>query len=263
LVEVKITYETLFDLLRRERSRSELQSLDKSFYADVVAYLKEKKGTLREDDGKVTTISKSEQEKIKIQIKNIQKILRELYEIREKKVINLAINRVRTESDLIDRSNLLTEELSLYNETCELISKYKVGVLDHVVRMELPVVEIKESDEDKFITDKKDKQDKYDANETRKDEYPDEKGKYQLHTEQDRNEPASKEQEHIFEQPQRPETTSATNEKLIRVRIMNDLPKFLGQDKNIYGPYKKDDLVELPASLTNILLKKGRAELLD
>ncbi len=263
MVEVKITYETLFDLLRRERSRSELQSLDKSFYTDVIEYLKEKKGTLREDDNTTTTISKSEQEKIKIQLKNIQKILRELYEIREKKVINLAMNRVRTESDLIDRSNLLTEELSLYNEACELLTKYKTGVLDQVLRAELPVVQIKESDEDKFIIDKKDRQDKYDANETRKDEYPDEKGKYSLTPEQDRNQIETKEQTRTVDSTQRYETTSATNEKLIRVRIMNDLPKFLGQDKNIYGPFKKDDLVELPASLTNILLKKGRAELLE
>jgi DNA replication initiation complex subunit (GINS family) len=42
MADVKITYETLFDLLRREKNRNELQQLDPSFYLDVVSYLKEK-----------------------------------------------------------------------------------------------------------------------------------------------------------------------------------------------------------------------------
>lgn len=248
MAEVKITYETLFDLLRREKSRSELQQLDSSFYQDVVAYLKEKKGTIRTEEHTLL-FSKAEQEKIKIQIQNIQKILKELYEIREKKVINLSVNKVRTESNLIDTSNLLPEEASLFNETCELLSKYKEEVMNRVIAMELPVIEMKQGIYTKQT---------YEKNEERSEfSYEDKKEK----------KPKIIEKESIFDSQPKKEEAKETNNtykdsKVIKVRVLNDLPKFMGQDKNIYGPYSKQEEVELPEDVTNILLKKGRVEVL-
>ena len=40
--EVTITYETLFELLRREKERNELQKLDDSFFPNILRYLKDK-----------------------------------------------------------------------------------------------------------------------------------------------------------------------------------------------------------------------------
>lgn len=37
---MKITYEFLFDLLRAEREKRYLQELDKTFYQDIVEYMK-------------------------------------------------------------------------------------------------------------------------------------------------------------------------------------------------------------------------------
>ena len=76
---ITITYETLFEILRREKDRLELQKLDISFYDDVISYIQEKKALL---DGKGQQQLFSEDEKIKTekQLINIRKILRELYE---------------------------------------------------------------------------------------------------------------------------------------------------------------------------------------
>ena len=41
-----ITYETLYEILRREKSRPELQELDDSFYRNLVKYIEEKKAIL-------------------------------------------------------------------------------------------------------------------------------------------------------------------------------------------------------------------------
>ncbi|MGV8162833.1 MAG: hypothetical protein ACP5N2_05885 [Candidatus Nanoarchaeia archaeon] len=246
MVEVKITYDTLFDLLRREKSRSELQQLDKTFYTDVISYIKEKRATLRDEDHHTLLFPKSEQEKIKIQIKNIQKIIRELYELREKKIINLAVNKVRTESNLIDTSSLLPEEIGLFNETCDVLSKYKSGLLNQVLRMEVPSIAIQEQTAS-FSTNQRESQTSDEKEEIKTAEY----------------------NKSIFDMDKKEETERTNqddkitnhSDKMIRVKVMNDLPKFLGQDKNIYGPYKKDDLIELPESLTNILTKKGRVEI--
>ena len=55
MVEVNITYETLFDLLRRERSRNELQELEETFYEDVKKYLEEKQNMLVDNGKKFTS----------------------------------------------------------------------------------------------------------------------------------------------------------------------------------------------------------------
>jgi DNA replication initiation complex subunit (GINS family) len=247
MVEVKITYETLFDLLRREKSRNELQELDKSFYQDVIAYLKEKKRTVVDEDHHTLLFSKSEQEKIRIQIKNIQKILRELYELREKKILNLAVNKVKTESNLIDVSNLLPEEISLFDETCLFLSKYREGILNQVLRMEMPSVEIREQTAETYRRPENDEP----QNRT-----------YQ----KEENRESQKEEKSIFDsQPKNTtyeQSTSSSSDKKVKVKILNDLPKFMGQDKNIYGPYKKEEITELPETVTSILLKKGRVEVI-
>jgi DNA replication initiation complex subunit (GINS family) len=107
MVDVKITYETLFDLLRRERGRDEIQELDPGFYDDVLTYLTDKKAIL---DG-ISDPESSEAEKTRIQLQNIKKIVKELYERREKKILLLAINKIRTGSNVIDTSFLMNPVL--------------------------------------------------------------------------------------------------------------------------------------------------------
>ena len=205
MAEIKVTYETLFDLLRREKGRSELQELEKTFYEDVTDYLKEKNKTL--DSGGIT---RGEREKIKIQLKNIKKILRELYELREKKIINLATSKVRTNSNLIDTSKLLEEEKEFFKETCELFSKYKTKIL------ETTLLEEKNPEEDK--------------------------------------------QQEIKEDVKEKEQTKTTEDEIVTINILHDLPRFLGIDKKIYGPYKKGDTTKIPQATAKLLLDKKRAE---
>ena len=108
--EINITYETLFELLRREKNREELQKLDETFFNDVVTYLKEQKEFLNEQKTKQDLFAVEELKKAEIQEENIRKILRELYEKREKKMISLALDASRTSSSIIDTSVLLEEE---------------------------------------------------------------------------------------------------------------------------------------------------------
>lgn len=262
MVEVKITYETLFDFLRREKNRSELQQLERTFYRDVVEYLKEKKSTLRDEDSHTLLFSRGEQEKIKIQIKNIQKIVRELYELREKKVITLATNKVRTDSNLIDTSNLLPEELSLFNDACALLSKYKEGVLNRVLISEMPFESLKSNAIDNYSPSQNTSESKKDFERIEKEEPQSEKTKENIFDEYKKKLDEAREKSE--RKAELANTYSSQNsESMKKVKVLNDLPKFMGQDKNIYGPYKQGDLAELPESVSNILLKKGRIELAE
>jgi DNA replication initiation complex subunit (GINS family) len=47
MTEITITYETLYEVLRREKNKTELQELDPLFHTKLVKYIKEKKEILR------------------------------------------------------------------------------------------------------------------------------------------------------------------------------------------------------------------------
>jgi len=47
--------------------------------------------------------------------------------------------------------------------------------------------------------------------------------------------------------------------KKILVRLLRDVPSFVGADLKTYGPYKSEDVVLLPAQNTDALVKRGIA----
>jgi DNA replication initiation complex subunit (GINS family) len=213
MVEIKVTYETLFDLLRREKGRNELQELDKSFYEDVSMYLTEKNKTLK------ISSSRGEKEKIKIQLKNIKKILKELYELREKKIISLASSKVRTSSNLIDTGKLISKEKELFKEACDLFSKYKTEILEK-------------------ITQENQNEHEYEP------EYRETKEKLE-------EKPQEKKEE---------KKEDTADNSIIKIKVIHNLPRFLGIDKKIYGPYEQGDETEMPLATAKLLLDKKRAE---
>ena len=84
--EVIISYETLFEILRREKSREELQSLDKNFYNLSISHISRIKQDLSTATQKGSTFD--EAERLRLELVNVKKILKELYNRREKKIIN-------------------------------------------------------------------------------------------------------------------------------------------------------------------------------
>lgn len=133
-----ITYETLFEILRREKDRLELQKLDNSFFNDVVSYLKEKQNIAEEKEGQQELFTEEEGIKTKKQLDNVKRILRELYERREKKIINMALDKSKTKSDLIDTSALLDGEKLLFNSLVRILDENRESVLLRLLNCELP-----------------------------------------------------------------------------------------------------------------------------
>ncbi len=48
--EVNITYETLFEVLKRERDMADLQKLEPNFFSNFVDYLNEKRKMMEKED---------------------------------------------------------------------------------------------------------------------------------------------------------------------------------------------------------------------
>lgn len=149
--EVVITYETLFELLQRERERMDLQKLDPTFFSDVIGYIKDKKKILDSRDDSV--FAHEEKRKTERQLENIYKILKELYERREKKIISLALDKSRTKSNLIDTSPLLKEEKVIFESLSNLLDTYRDSILYSVLKEKQPFMQpLQEKPKDDFRT---------------------------------------------------------------------------------------------------------------
>ncbi len=137
--EVVITYETLFELLKRERERPELQKLEPGFFSDTINYIKDKKKIIEAKSDSV--FASEERKKTERQLENIYKILKELYERREKKIISLSIDKSRTKSNLIDTSSLLREERVFFDALTGLLDNYRDAILYTLLNEKLPFMQ--------------------------------------------------------------------------------------------------------------------------
>ena len=145
--EIIITYESLFDILRREKNKEELQKLHHNFLKDVASYVNEKKKILEAKEEQETLFSSSEKEKTQAQLSNIKRIIRELYNRREKKIISMALNKSRTGSAIIDISALLTEEKEVFGKLVGLFDSYRDGVMLKLLEGNVPYLsDAKEKD---------------------------------------------------------------------------------------------------------------------
>ena len=128
--EVNITYETLFELLKREKDTADLQKLEPTFFDNFVEYLNEKKDMMNKDDA---LFSYDEKKKVEKQIDNARRLIKEIYERREKKILNIALIKSRTKSHVIDTSALLDNEKKFLGEIEKVLNAYRETVIYNVM----------------------------------------------------------------------------------------------------------------------------------
>lgn len=204
MIDFNITYESLYEILRKEKSQEELQKLDQNFFMHVAEYIQTKKQILESQENKDSIFASAEIQKTRKQLENSEKIIKELYERRENKIIQMALFSSRTDSKA-DQENMLKEELDLYNLIISNLSDYRNTIVHSILMGKLPVIEkpklIKTEDEQKVTS------------------------------------------------------------KLIR--FTTSVPKFVGDDLNIYGPYEEHDVANLPEKVSELLIQRNRAEKIE
>jgi DNA replication initiation complex subunit (GINS family) len=131
--EIKITFETLYDILRNERNRTELQKLESTFYEDTINYLEEKKAILKSQEEKKSIFTNSEVQKTRKQIENIQKIIKDIYTTRENKILHLALISSKSNNQLNNIGNMLKEEREFYEEMIYILNNYRQNILNNLI----------------------------------------------------------------------------------------------------------------------------------
>ena len=200
-----ITYEMLYEILREEKTKKELSKLSPDFFKNILNYIEEKKAILDSQQKKAGIFSLSESVKTKKQLENIQKILKELYERRENKILQLALFQSRT-NEIADTSFFLEIEKAFFNDLLGSLDNYRNAILISLLSNKEPKIEHKEE-----------------AKELK---------------------------------------TQSRQDGIKLVRILNAIPRFVGDDLNVYGPFEEEYIASLPEKVADILIKKNKATLI-
>ena len=134
-----LNYEAIYDILRRERSRQELQKLDQTFYNEVSSYIKDKEDVLESQKQKSSIFAQKEIEKTEKQLENVKKIIKELYEKRELKIIQLAISFARARN-MQETPELLPEEKIMFNNVVKILKDSRENSLNEVLHNKPKVI---------------------------------------------------------------------------------------------------------------------------
>ncbi len=277
--EMRITLETLYDILLNEKRKAELQPLEESFFLDVIVYLKEKQAILEAKKHEDDLFAEGEQEKLEYELRSIKKILKEIYERREKKIIDLALNRSRTQSDLIDTNTLLAEERMLYTEFVALLDAYRKGILFALFKGGVPFVAKTEAHELKQLFEEK----KPPVSARKEESEGSDEDSLAAGAAQPRMggqlpseaipqiEPPAPAAIQPMQQPEeKGEMSAAENENngnggpLVvdykKVIFTRPVPSFVGTDLKIYGPFGIGEAADVPADIAEVLVEKERAK---
>ncbi|MFW5991390.1 MAG: hypothetical protein ACOCQX_04115 [Candidatus Nanoarchaeia archaeon] len=196
--EMTINYETVYELLRREKSREEMQKLPENFVEELAKYVQWLGTEVNKKKRDIDSFSSDEIRREEQKYYNMRRVISELYEKRERKIINMAITKSRTNAKLADVANLLDTEKELFNSLVETLNLYR-----------------KKSMEEMLGKKKKEQEGK---------------------------------------------TQESNPQGKRMVRFLSAVPKFYDKEMNVLGPFEPDEIASLPPEITDILVKKGRAE---
>ena len=202
-----ITFESLYNLVRNEKVNEAIQKLSPDIHSEIISYLNTKISIYK--DAKAKNLNPEEAEKIRTQIVSARKLIKEIYERRERKILQLAINKSRIRK--VDETTLLTHERMLLDEVTEILDTYRKDILLSLVNAKLP------------------------------------SGSPQ----QEKKEAAEPEEEDMVQE--------AEEVILIEVKFTKPVPKFLGKEAEVLGPFNPGDTAKLDKDIANILITKEHA----
>ena len=137
----EFTYEDIYELLRMEKYSTDLQLVKLEDLRKVKEYFEAKRGLLAKQTKDSEFYDKSKKDKLKTELENARRALKDWYEKREKKLLSRATFTARTDFKLRDTTNMLPSEEVVYVKLLDILkenysgffSNFKRGVVDVAV----------------------------------------------------------------------------------------------------------------------------------
>lgn len=179
---MELSYDEIRRIHRLERNTSKLAELEEDFLESLIAFLKgEKKDYL--DSLKEMNFSRDRD------FINLKKMIEEIFSLREKKVLGMALIASRTNE--FDEKNMFSEEKKFFRSLLALMKKNREAL------------------QETFLVGSEKKEEK-----------------------------------------------KSKKEGNVSVKILSDVPSFIGTDMKEYGPYKKNEVIQLPSKIAKLFASR-------
>ncbi|MFT4343652.1 MAG: hypothetical protein ACMXYE_02795 [Candidatus Woesearchaeota archaeon] len=269
--EVNITYETLYEFMRNEKNRDDIQQLPATFHTDASAYLNKIKKIVTNTSG---TPHEEEREDRARQLRNVKNLITEIYNRRETKILHLALNASRTKSESIELDALLPSEKALYSEILKILDRNRNNILNATLDCTTPTTvddfASKQQETHQHSQTENTKSDipkpKQTTSERKTDPLTQAKSEEKANTQQEKAQPEEKSVSSTAHEKPSPQNSESNNDQSSHgqttknVKFTEIVPKFLGKELEVYGPYQPEDTATLPSYLADILITKGKAK---
>jgi DNA replication initiation complex subunit (GINS family) len=124
-----ITYQEVYDILRKEKYNEALQGLPENFLPELASYLEEKKQVLDKQGNNLFSDTIKATRK---QLDNTISIIKEIFSIRNKKILNLAFTAALTGVSKRDTDSLLDYEKKLFELTVAQLEENNKKILQYL-----------------------------------------------------------------------------------------------------------------------------------
>lgn len=120
MVEETITFEMIRKIQKEEANSPKLTKIPENFYESVKNYLQQKR----------SLAEKMEEKKTSIEIKNVERLIEDIFNRRERKIVTWAVNSARAK---ISVENLTEEEKDFFEKVLSLIKNRREKILKELL----------------------------------------------------------------------------------------------------------------------------------
>jgi hypothetical protein len=120
-------YEDIYEISRNEKFSSDLQELTKEDLRKIKEYFREKEKATHGQNQSTNLFATHNRAKVQIEIGNASRVIKDLLERRERKLINRAVFNSRVENSIRDTSNMLEIEEELYDQLIFVMKRFRKG----------------------------------------------------------------------------------------------------------------------------------------
>jgi len=123
-----ITYQEIYDHLRKEKYNESLQEIPDNFLQELANYIDDKKQILAKEDSSLFSDTLKVTRK---QLDNSISLIKEIFSIRNKKILNLSFAAAITGVSKRDTDNLLDHERKLFENTVKQLEENQKKILTY------------------------------------------------------------------------------------------------------------------------------------
>ncbi len=235
-----ITFKYIRELFENEKKSRNLQELDNSFLDNIKEYLERKNKLIEKTRTSKTVIDYS----IINEVENFKNVLKNLLELRTKKIILMALKDAYIDKNR-DNSGMLDFEYKLYRETKSILEENRSLIMELISLKELSL-----SQEDLSENEGSEKKSSLDEK------------KENVNVEIEEKDSDSSSEEIVDGMEEQKEEIKISQNLRYMLQAIEDIPSFLGMDKNIYGPYMKGERFVIDPKTAKILINNRKAKVL-